>query len=324
MARKKRSVALFEVIQKDKRFQRKTLGVSSLRAPGSWFGRREPLRAIGNANAGMAPVAEPTHEMLTADPTLRPLVSINEDTASPSVVTEPARPKPRGQKRPAYHAAMARRSGPSAWTVAYQKFIEEMKPRWRRLQISMAGQSGLLTGASAAAVVIMGVLIARHITPSAATSTGVTASIEQLRSQAAHPSVLEVAGAARTETELPATLPPDGKITGADAQPATNTSMPARQVNLNYVVIQSYGDQKTATDARDFLMRNGIFCSIERGVKNWRKDFYQVVGSQGFTRVSGPDYQAYRGRISALSAKFAPSHGYREFAPQAVKWDRVN
>ncbi len=100
---------------------------------------------------------------------------------------------------------------------------------------------------------------------------------------------------------------PDAADLSADtatARPASSVFTPnARQVNLNYLLVQSYGDDKTAQEACDFLNKNGIPCTIERGIKNWRKDFYLVVGLQGFPRASGAEYQAYRQKILTLSAQ---------------------
>ena len=70
---------------------------------------------------------------------------------------------------------------------------------------------------------------------------------------------------------------------------ATSLAQPgARIVNIHYVLMQSYFEEKTADKARDFLAKNGIPCTIERGVKGWRADFYQVIGLQGFTRPAIP------------------------------------
>jgi hypothetical protein len=111
----------------------------------------------------------------------------------------------------------------------------------------------------------------------------------------------------------------------AAARPASSVFTPTnRQVNLNYLLIQSYGDQKTAQEACDFLNKGGVPCTIEQGVKNWRKDFYLVIGLQGFPRASGPEYIEYRKKIEALSAQFAPPHSYKRFDPIAIKWDKTD
>jgi len=102
---------------------------------------------------------------------------------------------------------------------------------------------------------------------------------------------------------------------------AANLAQPGRRVvNMHYVLMQSYFEEKTAEEARDFLNQNGIACTIERGVKGWRPDFYQVIGLQGFPRPSGPEYLAYRHRVEELGLQFSPKSRYKRFVPQAIKW----
>jgi hypothetical protein len=220
----------------------------------------------------------------------------------------------------------------------YQILVERASASWRRLTNAISPRLQLLkrhvephypvlAGAAAAFVIIGVVATARHLMRPADPAASALASLQQIRQQARHPEVMEVA----VQTHPTAPLPDLANSAGPDpslalAQSADSVLPPApRQVNLNYVLVQSYGDEKTANEACDFLNHNGIPCTIERGVKNWRKDFYLVIGLQGFTRVSGPDFIAYRTRIESLSAQFASPHSYyKGFAPQAIKWDRAN
>ena len=102
--------------------------------------------------------------------------------------------------------------------------------------------------------------------------------------------------------------------------PQTSLQPGRRVVNMHYVLMQSYFEQKTAEEARDFLNQNGIACTIERGVKGWRPDFYQVIGLQGFPRPAGAEYLAYRQRVEELGLQFSPKSRYKRFVPQAIKW----
>jgi hypothetical protein len=207
-----------------------------------------------------------------------------------------------------------------------QRLTAAAAPWLDRLKQHLAPHAPIFAGVIAASIVIGGVTIARHLTRASNFAGSGLASLQQIRQQAPRPGVLEVA----VQTH-PIPPQPDGdgaanaEPSDALAQSADEVLPPAsRQVNLNYVLVQSYGDEKTADEARDFLNKNGIPCTIERGVKNWRKDFYLVVGLQGFARISGPDYAAYRNRIESLSVQFASHSSYRGFAPQAVKWERTN
>jgi hypothetical protein len=381
MARKKRPVALFEVIQRDKRFQKKLPLGSPVRVARSWFRWREPMQPIvpmqaivpaaplNSRNAiDKADSAPAAHETLVAGslvvPPLAlatgassaPLSAIGQsdlvlacgtgDGSPPQfIATAPSIyfPEPNGgraeftppsdggvhqqstpQSAPraplfrSHVAALPAR--PSQWELASQRLAAWWEPRWPRIVALVSRQSSVLTGASAALSVIFGILIARHLTRVPQYTIAGMTTIDQLRAQPAHVSVLDVAGATRLASDVAAEAPQTVKAAGADAQPATNASVPTRQMNLNYVLMQNYADEKTATDARDFLQKNGIPCSIERGVKGWSRDAYQVVGYEGFAHISGPDYVAYRKRILTLSDKYAPQRGYKRFDPLAVKW----
>ena len=290
----KRPVALFEVIHRDKRF---------------------------------APKPPP--------PLQRPAVAIPRPPSATAAPVSPAQSKPPisvGNCALRSHTAAV--SGPPFYQILVERAFEfwrgvanAMTPRLQQLKRHVQPHYPILAGAAAAFVIIGVVATARHLMHRTDTSASALASLQQIRQQARHPEVMEVAVQTHPTAPLadaPSSPGPDATI--ALAQSADSVLPPApRQVNLNYVLVQSYGDQKTASEACDFLNHNGIPCTIERGVKNWRKDFYLVIGLQGFTRVSGPDYVAYRTRIEALSAQFASPHSYyKGFAPQAIKWDRAD
>jgi len=280
MAKEKRSVALFEVIQKDKR-----------------FARQSPQRPTPAA-------AQPAPAATGPTPKAPPPVSIPPpQTARPDVIA---------RALILLRVARARMQPP----------IQRLKPR-------LAQHSSVLLGVMAAITVIGALAIARRAMHPAASAPRAAIPAEQTRTQTAHPSVLDVTPATASPSGAGAVVASaDADTLSADtaaARPAAGVLTPTRQINLNYVLIQSYGDEKTATEARDFLNKNGVPCTIERGVKNWRKDFYLVIGLQGFPRASGPDYLAYRSRIEALGAQFAPSpRSYKRFDPVAIKWDRAN
>ncbi len=187
----------------------------------------------------------------------------------------------------------------------------------------------VLAGAGALIVLLAAIAIYhhRHSATSAGDAPAVYVSTEQLRKGPPHPSVLDLSGGAPTSPRpsspgrAQATNSPDA-VNPSQAAQAQSAAAPgaARQVNMNYVLVQSYGDEKTANEARDFLNANGVPCTIERDIPGWRKDFYLVVGLDPFTRTSTPDFKAYRMRIETLSEKFAPKGGYRKFTPLAIKW----
>jgi hypothetical protein len=304
MARRKRPVALFEVIHKDKRFALKTPPPLERNIPAP---KNSPNNADRLGDCGVGPPL----------PGVAPNAPGSQQSAPIAVNRAgPARLKSRSGGPP-----FAER----AWTW-WRSLTAAAAPRFDRLKQRLAPHASIFAGVVAASIVIGGVMICRRLAPSSLFAPSGSASLQQIRQLPSHPDVLEVA--AQTHPLAPQPVgdggananPPD-----ALAQSAASVLPPApRQVNLNYVLVQSYGDENTAREACEFLNKNGIPCTIERGVKNWRRDFYLVIGLQGFARVSGPDYVAYRDRIESLSAQFASPHSYKGFAPQAIKWDRTN
>ena len=95
-----------------------------------------------------------------------------------------------------------------------------------------------------------------------------------------------------------------------------------RTVRQQYVVIQGYaGDQrKLAEEARDFLVKNGIPCTIENGVSGWPQTWHLVVGTQAFDRASGTQFDNYINTITDLGKKFAGKSAWKQFDPRAVGW----
>ena len=272
MARDKRAVALFEVIQKDKRFGRSAPEAS--RKPAGDFSPQMAERAADlwrNRNR---------HRKWWA--------------ASAAKI---------GQS----YRALARRInsarlGAGAWLAGGAG----------RVRIWIARTNGIAPGAAAALVVIGALLLARHWIRPADQSLAIE---RALAAGPAHPSVLAVN--ARRPVPAEASAQPAADVIPA---PANLASPGQRVVNMHYVLMQSYFEQKTAEEARDFLNQHGIACTIERGVKGWRADFYQVIGLQGFPRPSGAEYLAYRHRIEQLGLEFSPRSRYKRFVPQAIKW----
>ena len=98
-----------------------------------------------------------------------------------------------------------------------------------------------------------------------------------------------------------------------------------RSIGLNYVVVQSYADEKSATEARDFLNNNGVPCTIEHNLHGWPKTAFIVIGIDGFAHISSYEYKDYTDNIKRLSLRFAPptphsQHNYKAFEPAGYQW----
>jgi hypothetical protein len=293
MAKGKRAVALFEVIHKDKRLDRKSPPPESPRIDDS---------------PKFAKKAVDLWRKNHSDP----------ETWSP--------PGPSLRESIAAFFARLKSIYNSISTAIHSRAADLANSA--RLWITRS--NGVAPGAAVASIVIVVMLAARHWLHPATPADSVA---DALRAQPPHPNVLIVAPQSpATGLETPASLSPemaaDVQAAGQqpDAQPAAERTISTlaapgkRIVNMHYVLMQSYFEQKTAQDACDFLTQAGIPCTIERGIKGWRPDFYQVIGLQGFARASGPQYLAYRQKVEELGLKFSPKSRYKRFQPQAIKW----
>lgn len=212
----------------------------------------------------------------------------------------------------------------SAFKAGYESGMSRSAKTAEAAHAWILRQDSIACGAAVAVIVIGMLALVRHWH----NPVGQTIPIEQaLRSGPAHPSVLAVPETQSPSSQDQNSLSPEMQ---ADVQQAADKTAPspaaanlaqpgARIVNMHYVLMQSYFEEKTADQARDYLTQNGIPCTIERGVKGWRADFYQVIGLQGFARPSGAEYLAYRDRVVELGQKFSKSK-YKRFQPEAIKW----
>jgi hypothetical protein len=279
MAKGKRAVALFEVIQKDKRFGPKT--PEARKEPAADFSPQMAERAADLWRK------QQFHRRSWSNSTAKLGESISAFV---------------GRLKSARLAAGARLAGAA-----------------RDIRIWMAAANGIVPGAAAALVMIGAMMLARHFIHPVDRASAIE---QALRAGPAHPSVLAI-NTERPTPSIPAVPSPEAAsnaMQASDTAPA-NLALPGqRVVNMHYVLMQSYFEEKTAEEARDFLNQNGIACTIERGVKGWRADFYQVIGLQGFLRPSGPEYLAYRHRVEELGLQFSPKSKYKRFVPQAIKW----
>jgi hypothetical protein len=153
-------------------------------------------------------------------------------------------------------------------------------------------------------------------------------SSEELRAGPARPGVLEVNQAA-TAAAVESSAPPvraasAGRALAEPAAPATHTVLDTkRSFGLNYVVVQSYLKPEDAQEARDLLIKNDIFCTVEKNLPHYgSKGWYSVVGLTGFDRIRGVrEYQTYIASIKKVGGDYDAKHkGFKNFDPQPYKW----
>lgn len=172
------------------------------------------------------------------------------------------------------------------------------------------------------------------------------ASTEEIRRGPVLAGVLDVGAGRATTTDVPAgPVQPGADASGRPfrsraARPDPGGGAPAppvpsrpdanietrlpRVFGLNYVIIQSYPRRADAEAAREDLEAAGIPCTVERAPKGWspaNPSLWSVIGTHGFAKLqSTPQYRSYIDSIAAVSKTFAGRSKYREFDPTPRKW----
>jgi hypothetical protein len=132
----------------------------------------------------------------------------------------------------------------------------------------------------------------------------------------------------RPKTVVPPVAPtgPQPKPTGADAklrgEAAGVTRGLPRTIGLNYVVVQSYPDRKSADEAQKALEEAGVPCGVVQGLRDFAApNFFSVVGTDGFSSMrNSPTYKQYEESIRNISKSYAGTSKYKKFEPTPYKW----
>jgi hypothetical protein len=185
--------------------------------------------------------------------------------------------------------------------------------------------SAIVTGFTILVVVALAYVVGRQMSRGPAQAMGGPSS-EQLRQGPANPQVLDIAGTSTPERTV---SPPAGGARPSTATPVVPTRSPTtapsgkRIMSMNYVIIQGYPDEASAKAAVQILQEHGVGSTIEKGIRGLKSDWFIVVGTDGFVKVSGRDYETYITRIQQISDKFAGSRrSFKAFEPLPYKWDR--
>ena len=190
-----------------------------------------------------------------------------------------------------------------------------------RLRYTTAIVSGFAVLVSLGLAYVLG----RHIAggPQAASASQTT---DELLKSPTHPDVIEIpshAGAGSAAT---------GSATAASAKstefpPAVGTATGGatdghRVVHTNYVIVQSYPTQKSAIEARDFLIQAGIPCTAEKAPPGWTADpnWYSVITTTGFQHHRSPEGEAFQRSIEKVGEKFAGNSRFKRFEPHWYSW----
>ncbi len=298
----------------------------------------EPVAAAESHPASESHDSHDSHES-SADPTLDHPMARRVGVDQPSVPARSSRQL----------AVVVDEVG--APPVPSRSRLNSMAALRNRLGMNRGAEDGVrfrLTYTSAAisavaVVVLVGIAFIVGKTLSRGPSSASAASIEELKRGQSFPDVLRVQqptpktgaadeGSGRAPSRpIPQTVPelkPTAKPQGGDASaPKTGTAATTNQpgpriVNMQYVLMQSYPDSEDAKDAAELLQKNGIGCTVERGLQGWNSSqWFCVVGTRGFERTrSNPEFDAYVKAIRDLNAQMGPNSKFKKFSPTVIGW----
>jgi hypothetical protein len=347
MAKSKHATALFEVMNRQRQAATRAGVATAGSATGSsgpkwWFKSRGDVKTI-------AP-GEPVGP-LVSDPTLAAAAD-----AAPEPVFDPTDPA----NRPAAAAAAMAMVPPLASSIdvpqvnpgapapRVQPVAMTVDPDRQQISLRLSYTSALIGGFGLFIALGVAVLIGKGLTRGPQTAIANT-STQVLKQKPPTPGVMNLprrseaaAAAAAVGSNDPlveakqATPPSTGTRAAqqhafSDPRPPSTffTDDPHRQAGLNYAIIQSYPNRETAERAADFLTKNGLPCTVEKGLPSWKlpwADGCVVVGIRGFAKVqNNPSLEAYKKQIMEISAKFTANRsGFSAFAPTMYHWRKSN
>jgi hypothetical protein len=313
MAKSKRSAALFEVIQASRQpagkplspIKRWWLGANHVRAfP---FQPAKPVVAPQHAQV----VPPPTDPQFDADPFDDQMPQPGSAAASTDSFEDLPEPV-----SASYHTP-ARQPLPGVDL--------ELDPDHQQITFKVSYYSAIITSFTVMVVIILAFVIGRKLNRGPVAATNSPSSAE-LRSQPAHPDVLDVSNRTVEPTPIAPKVEETAQLAGNTALAPTPPSTPAvdaqRIIGRQYVVIQIYPDKKNADNAAALLNQNNIPCTVENGLAGWAsKSWWCVVGTTGFDHVrANPDYQHYEAAILRLNAQQSDNPKFKKFEPRAYRW----
>lgn len=354
MARRRNSVALFEVIHSDKRFGKQAPAAQPLRTPLWWFKNKtkdKPAEAEAEAvevkakvpkaakiPSASAPAAAPAPAAKEKIPEkkLSPMAYLKAKMTPPPLAAEPDNFEPEAVFAPDHSefkhfeaARDAEQSPPSRATPVMKAVDLAVDPDQQTISFRLTYTTALVGGFALLIIVILAFVIGQHLTRKP-TPALTSMSTEELRALPAHGDVINVDSSKPTTDPKPPPTPAVAspiKTSGTKVAPPDEgpqppksyTTIGERQNGLTYVIVQSYPDEHDAVKAKDILNQEGILCTVEPGIEGWGK-WYVVVGVQGFARYRSDEFKAYVASIEAVSKKFAKNSKFKQFEPQPYTW----
>lgn len=346
MAKGKHAAALFEVIHRDVRYA----PARQRQSPVRWLKDRLGQRRAEKASAGQSQGRVAAMEV---DPTQRatPIVPQRQQTrAVPSqglgmTQVEPADHPVGVMSGSAFEAspvsqvvatAAPIRSPMAASPSARASLASVFSPavqidRTRQfIKVHFSYTSAAIVGFAVLVALVLAFVVGRSGSSTAEVpENGLTS--QAIRAGAITPGVLDV-NATNNQGGLAGQMisesPPAAATNNAAAASGRAVAPPAaavvdngqRIVGMNYVIVQSYPEEKEAQEAVQLLIQNGVGATVVKGTA-YAPRWYSVVGVTPFDRLSGnQQYQAYVAQINQLSDKFAGNSRFKRFEPRPYKW----
>jgi hypothetical protein len=280
MATQRRSTALFEVINRGQR----SGNTGALSTPKWWFKSK-----VASSSA----VAPPAHSAPAAS-----------TAASPHSASDAGSQYFRSRNRSAIHFDFDRDR--------------------QEITINMRYTTAIVSAFAILVAVGLAYTVGRRIA-TGPTLAYASLSTDQLLHIPADPSAMDVRQQTSSPTPAPAGVSHFAPLSAAGdgtaiapAPVASRTSMEINQprsVGLNYIIVQSYNTEKLADEARDFLIKNNVPCTVEK-ISN----FFTVISSTGYSHIHSPEFENAIRNITALGEQFGGKTKFKRFDPYGYKW----
>jgi len=353
MAKGKHATALFEVMNKSRYSGNGRGGEPAgssggggggggLPTPKWWFKSRNA--GGGNEVRTIAPGAAAPVEPAVVEEPVAPVTVVEEPVVRAAAAAAPAMMPPLASSIDVPPAGMA------SPTPRVQPVAVSLDPDKQQISLRLSYTSALIGGFSVFIALGLAVLIGKSLSRGPSTAIANT-STQVLRQRPPTPGVMNVSGrrvvdrnnngiddAAESANSRGGAVTSTG--THNPQQPSFNdprppatffTDDPHRSSGLNYAIIQGYPgkEREMAEQAAAFLTKNGVPCTVEQNLPNWRTvwpDGYMVVGIRGFAKtLNNPALEAYKKQIMTLSAKYTGGRsGFKAFSPAMYSWKKSN
>lgn len=283
-----------------------------------------PEPAVARGEPARPAVAAPVMEKPAAAPSARPLVSSQRATLASRPAAEPAR------------------SRPAARVESTRSGAFEFDPERREIRIRASLPVAVATAFGLFCAVGMAYVMGRHEAPGGEIASTETVSMQAVEAphrplqspvldvsragKAARPldgaAPRAIAASRAKDRDAAPTTPLANSADGMHIEPAaqTMTRFGPRTIGLNYVIAQSYPSHQTAAEARDFLVANGIPCTVERAPAGWSSQWFSVVTVQGFEHIHSEECENFEAEITRLGEKFAGTARIKRFEPMPIRW----